>query len=551
MVEVPSNLIPTRISQLPTAPVASADGTLLFNYQGVSYQVRAGDLLQVAGVPTTRQVIAGTALTGGGPLSSNVTLSVANGGIGPTQLANSGATAGAYGDTTNIPVITVDAKGRITAITTVTASFSAYVPITRQIIAGNGLEGGGNLSSNVTLTADFEDNVPLVGTSGGSAGTSNELARGDHQHPPVDLSDSDETNGVLPINSGGTGRSNTSSPGAIAYGGGSDIALGSVGLAGQVLISGGAGAYTWGSALIQTDQPANVVFSGPASGADAPTSFRSLVSADLPNSGATAGSYGSSNLIPVITVDAKGIITGVTTATFQTGLDYQGTWNASTNTPTLASGVGTQGHYYIVSVAGTTNLDGVTDWQVGDWAVYSSTSVWQKLDQSNTVTSVNGQVGAVTLTAANVGAPQTDGTGATGTWGINISGTATSATNVAGGGANRIVYNTGSGATDFLVAPTVTDTFLKWNGSAFVWNSAVTAAVTGFSGGTTGLTPNTLSTGDITVAGTLVPANGGTGLTSVGSNGNVLTSDGSNWVSQAPTAGVTTDDVIALAIALG
>ena len=120
-------------------------------------------------------------------------------------------------------------------------------------------------------------------------------------------------------------------------------------------------------------------FSGPASGADAPTSFRSLVSADLPNSGATAGSYGSSNLIPVITVDAKGIITGVTTATFQTGLDYQGTWNASTNTPTLASGVGTQGHYYIVSVAGTTNLDGVTDWQVGDWAVYSSTSVLAKI----------------------------------------------------------------------------------------------------------------------------------------------------------------------------
>ena len=86
---------------------------------------------------------------------------------------------------------------------------------------------------------------------------------------------------------------------------------------------------------------------------------------------------------------------------------------------------------------------------------------WQKLDQSNTVTSVNGQVGAVTLTAANVGAPQTDGTGATGTWGINISGTATSATNVAGGGANRIVYNTGSGATDFLVAPTVTGHIFK------------------------------------------------------------------------------------------
>ena len=551
MVEVPSNLIPTRVSQLPTAPVASADGMLLFNYQGVSYQVRAGDLLQVAGVPTTRQVIAGTALTGGGPLSSDVTLSVAVGGIGSTQLANSGATAGTYGNTTDIPVVTIDATGRVTAITTVTASFSNYVPITRQIIAGNGLEGGGGLNSNVTLSADFEDDVPLVGTSGGSAGTSNELARGDHQHPPVNLSSADQIDGTLPINQGGTGRSNTSSPGSIAYGGGSDIALGPAGLAGQVLISGGTGAYTWGSALIQTDQPANVFYGGPASGPNAPTAFRALVNADLPNSGASAGTYGSSNLIPVITVDAKGVITGVTTASFQTGLDYQGTWNASTNTPSLASGVGTQGHYYIVSVAGNTNLDGVTDWEVGDWAVYSSTSVWQKLDQSNTVTSVNGQVGAVTLTASDVGAPQTNGTGATGTWGIDISGTAASATNVAGGGANRIVYNTASGTTDFLVAPTVTDTFLKWNGSAFVWNSAVTAAVTGFSGGTTGLTPNTLTTGDITVSGTLVAANGGTGLTSSGANGNVLTSNGTTWVSQAPTAGVTTDDVIALAIALG
>ena len=64
------------------------------------------------------------------------------------------------------------------------------------------------------------------------------------------------------------------------------------------------------------------------------------------------------------------------------GLQFQGSWNASTNTPTLTSGVGTQGHYYIVSVAGSTNLDGITDWEVGDWAIYSTTSVWQRLDQT-------------------------------------------------------------------------------------------------------------------------------------------------------------------------
>jgi len=547
---VPSNLIPSRVTQLPTAPVASADGLLLFTYQGVSYQIRAGDLLQVAGVPTTRQVIAGTGMTGGGPLSADVTLSIANGGVGTAQLAASGATAGTYGDGTNIPVVTLDATGRITAISSVPAVITGYVPTSRQIIAGAGLEGGGNLNANVTLTADFEDTAPLTGTTNGSAGTLTELSRGDHQHPPVDLSDQNQIDGVLPIDQGGTGISNASAPGAIAYGGGSTIRLGAAGASGQVLVSGGTGAYTWGSALIQTDQPANVFYGGPAAGADAPTSFRALVNADLPASGVTAGTYGSAALIPVVTVDAKGVITGVTTASFQTGLAYQGVWNAATNSPTLASGAGTQGHYYIVDVAGTTNLDGITDWQVGDWAVFSG-AVWQKIDQSNTVVSVNGQTGVVVLTAANVGAPQTDGTGATGTWGISISGTAASATNVAGGAANRIVYNTGSGASDFLTAPTVTDTFLKWNGSAFVWTTAVTAAVTSFSAGSTGLTPNTGTTGDITLAGTLAAANGGTGITAPGASGNVLTSTGSAWTSSTPAAGVTTDDVIALAVALG
>ena len=60
-------------------------------------------------------------------------------------------------------------------------------------------------------------------------------------------------------------------------------------------------------------------------------------------------------------------------------LNYKGTWNATTNTPTLASGVGTQGDYYVVSVAGTTNLDGITNWGVGDWAAFNG-SVWQRVE---------------------------------------------------------------------------------------------------------------------------------------------------------------------------
>jgi len=82
-------------------------------------------------------------------------------------------------------------------------------------------------------------------------------------------------------------------------------------------------------------------------------------------------------------------------------LSYQGTWNASTNTPTLTSSVGTKGYYYVVSVAGTTDLNGVTDWQVGDWAVYNGTA-WQKIDNTDSVTSVNGFTGAVVLTTTNI-----------------------------------------------------------------------------------------------------------------------------------------------------
>ena len=68
-------------------------------------------------------------------------------------------------------------------------------------------------------------------------------------------------------------------------------------------------------------------------------------------------------------------------------LQFEGTWNASTNSPTLSSGTGTSGDYYIVSVAGSTNLDGITDWAIGDWAVFANTT-WTKID--------NSQVGNVT-----------------------------------------------------------------------------------------------------------------------------------------------------------
>ena len=66
-------------------------------------------------------------------------------------------------------------------------------------------------------------------------------------------------------------------------------------------------------------------------------------------------------------------------------LTYKGIWDADINDPSLASGVGVVGGYYIVSVSGNTNLDGLTDWAVGDWAVFSDLPVdaWQKIDNTS------------------------------------------------------------------------------------------------------------------------------------------------------------------------
>lgn len=80
-------------------------------------------------------------------------------------------------------------------------------------------------------------------------------------------------------------------------------------------------------------------------------------------------------------------------------LNYKGTWNASTNTPTLASGVGVKGDYYVVSVAGTTALDGISNWGVGDWVTYNG-SVWQRVEGGADLNGVNLSVSGVATFAA-------------------------------------------------------------------------------------------------------------------------------------------------------
>lgn len=131
--------------------------------------------------------------------------------------------------------------------------------------------------------------------------------------------------------------------------------------------------------------------------------------------------------------------------------------------------------------------------------------------------SVSGATGAVTITNTGVTsitgtANQITASASTGgvtlslpaTINVNTSGnaaTATTATNLAGGAANQIPYQTGAGATSFIAAPTVSNTTLAWNGSAFTWSAAGSGTVTSITAGTG------LSGGTITTSGTIALAN--------------------------------------------
>lgn len=85
-------------------------------------------------------------------------------------------------------------------------------------------------------------------------------------------------------------------------------------------------------------------------------------------------------------------------------MQFAGTWNASTNSPAFTSGTGTPGLAYKVSTAGTTTLDGISQWNVGDIAIFNGiTNTWNKIDgQSTEVISVAGRTGAVVITSADL-----------------------------------------------------------------------------------------------------------------------------------------------------
>ena len=195
-------------------------------------------------------------------------------------------------------------------------------------------------------------------------------------------------------------------------------------------------------------------------------------------------------------------------------VSYQGTWDASANSPALASGTGTKGYYYVVSVAGSTNLDGVTSWNIGDWAIYNGTA-WQKVDNTDAVTSVFGRTGAVvgvstdyssvgiTNTAIGASNPSTGAfTTLSATGNLTVSGGSATVS----GGAYPSFYSNGTGGGAFTIQKSgVSYGILYGNETNTILDSAGSANLIFQTGGATRATITSSATtlaGNLTVNGT-------------------------------------------------
>lgn len=290
-------------------------GMVVYNTDSLAFLYWDGAGFKHFGQGTSISINTGTGLTGG-PIGATGTIS----------LENTAVTAGSYGSLSEIPVLSIDAQGRIIGASTVTMPSSIPAGgITSDYLAGNNSWVDFNISARSALSGAgpilYDDGTGVIsldnsGVSSGSYGSSSEIP-------------------ILSVDAFGrvTSASTVTIPSVLPTGGTTADYL--------------SGDNSWVDFSSEVRNSISAI---------SPLNYNSVTGViSLSNSGVSAGVYGSSAQIAQITIDAQGRITSAVNVTAPSS-----PWTASGADAYFTGGtigIGTNSPGYTFEVVGSTGLE--------------------------------------------------------------------------------------------------------------------------------------------------------------------------------------------------
>ncbi len=374
--------------------------------------------------------------------------------------------------------------------------------------------------------------------------------------------------GTLIVGNGGTGVTTFTSNGVLYGNAAGNLQVTAAGTTGQVLVATTAAAPSWSTlstiAVTSITGTANQITASAATGAVtlstpatfiAPGSIQATTTLTvngltiLSESG-TVAAAGSTQATATALTSTTNVVTTSTTGTaigvaLPTGVagEIINVINKSANTiniyPANGSGASIDGAAANAAVTLPTNgtvsfvARSATQWDTYNPNMVAGTGVSVTYGNGNTtiantgVTTWAGGTTGLTPAGATAGAVTLAGTLIVGNGGTG----ATTLTQ------NGVLFGNGTSAVGITAAGTTGQVLVATTGSAPTWSTLTGIAVTTFQTSLSGLTPNTATSGAITLAGTLNPASGGTGITTIPTNGQLLIGNGTNYTAATLTAG--------------
>ena len=364
---VPSNLVPTRLTQLPIADVPTVNDTTVIVQNGISKRTSLGSMVAAITVPTSRRINTVGGIVGGGDLSADLTLSLAVVGSG-----------GTVGSASQIPILTINPQGQVYVqsqtpllfanIGSTPTTLSGYgitdaVPASRRIDTAGSIIGGGDLLVDHTLRLDGDQDTPPARSYYGTDSAGHRGWYGLGFGGTVTQVDTGTGLTGGPITNSGTISIANTGVSAGSYGSATSVGSFAVNAQGQITSASNLAITPPWSSITST--PTTLSGYGITDAAYAATtisagtglsgggSLAANRTISLANTTVGAGSYGSATSVGTFTVNAQGQLTAASSVTVAPA------WSSITSTPTTLAGYGiTDAASNTITISAGTGLTG-------------------------------------------------------------------------------------------------------------------------------------------------------------------------------------------------